>query len=450
MAHGPSLVSPLPPTPIDRLISPFRSFISTESSGGIVLLVFTVFALAWANSPWWESYHHLWETKLTIGTADFALSKSLHHWINDGLMVIFFFLVGLEIKRELLVGELASVRQATLPVAAAVGGMVIPALVYFLINPSGPGARGWGIPMATDIAFALGVLALLGKRVPFALKVFLAALAIADDLGAVLVIALFYTDVIVWNAVAGAGFMLAMAIMANRMGVRRPAVYGLLGLGLWLAVFASGVHATVAGVLLAMAIPVRTRIDTGQFMQRSRLLLQRFDEAGIEARNVVTNPRQQAAIAALEKTCEEAQAPLQKIEHALQPYVAFGIIPLFALANAGVHLTGDISEAFAQPITLGVVFGLALGKPLGITLLTWMTVRAGLADLPRGITWRHIHGVSWLAGIGFTMSLFVGNLAFGEGAMLDSAKIGILAASAAAGIVGWLILSRLGPTQAET
>lgn len=407
-----------------------------------MLLVFTLFALVWANTPWAESYFHLWETVVTVGGGGFVLSKTLHHWINDGLMVVFFFVVGLEIKRELLVGELASIRQATLPVAAALGGMVVPAGIYALLNIGGEGTRGWGIPMATDIAFALGILALLGRRVPVSLKVFLAALAIADDLGAVLVIAMFYTDRIMWSALLAAAALLVMAILANRLGVRRPGAYGLLGVGLWLAVFASGVHATIAGVLLAMAIPVRTRIDTGEFLTRGRRLLDRFDATGVEGPNVITNSEQQSVIHALESACEQAQAPLQRIEHELQPWVSFGIIPLFALANAGVRLSGDVAAAFASPVTLGVLLGLVIGKPIGVTLFSWLAVRSGFAELPRGLGWKHIHGVSWLAGIGFTMSLFVGNLAFGEGVRLDEAKIGILSASLIASLVGSLILMR--------
>ncbi|HEX6069235.1 MAG TPA: Na+/H+ antiporter NhaA [Longimicrobiaceae bacterium] len=434
---------PVAATPIERFLRPFQRFAQTESSGGIVLLIATVVALVWANSPWWESYHHLWETPLEVSFGGRQLEMTLHHFINDGLMVVFFFLVGLEIKREMLVGELASPRAAALPIAAAAGGMLVPALLYALLNAGGEGSAGWGIPMATDIAFALGILALMGPRVPLGLKVFLAALAIVDDLGAVLVIALFYTEQL--NVLAlGLGAVILVGLVAlNMLGVRHPGMYTVLGLLLWAAFLSSGVHATIAGVLLAMTIPARTRLNTDEFLEIGRHYLEEFDSAGVEGKGVLTNHGQQAAIQGLENTCEAAQAPLQRIEHDLQLWVAFGIIPLFALANAGVHVTGDLGAAFSHPVTLGVILGLVIGKPIGITLLAWAAVRMGMASLPGGVGWSQIHGVSWLGGIGFTMSLFVANLAFGEGsALLDSAKIGVLAASALAAAMGWFLLRR--------
>ncbi|HEX2077719.1 MAG TPA: Na+/H+ antiporter NhaA, partial [Longimicrobium sp.] len=402
--------------------------------------------IAWANSPWAAGYHHLWETELTLRLGADQLSYPLHHWINDGLMAVFFFLVGLEIKREALIGELASLRRAALPAAAALGGMVVPALLYAVLNAGGEGAAGWGIPMATDIAFALGVLALLGPRVPLALKVFLAALAIVDDLGAVLVIAVFYTDQIAWNAL-GLGFIvLAALVVAARLQARSPLVYVALGVLLWLAFLKSGVHATVAGVLLAMTIPARTRIDTAEFLDRGRRILDHFDAAGVEGSGVLTNPRQQAAIQEMENACEAAQAPLQRIEHELHYPVAFGIIPLFALANAGVHLGGNLAGAMRDPVAIGIILGLVVGKPIGITLFAWLAVRLKLAALPQGIGWRAIRGVSLLGGIGFTMSLFVAGLAFpGAPEMNEDAKIGIFAASLVAGIAGFLVLRRLAP-----
>ena len=430
-------------TPIERFLKPFQRFAHTESSGGIVLLLATIVALIWANSPWWETYHHLWETPMQLSFGDFQLEMSLHHFINDGLMVVFFFLVGLEIKREMLVGELASPRAAALPIAAAVGGMVVPALLYAFLNAGGPGSAGWGIPMATDIAFALGILALMGPRVPLGLKVFLAALAIVDDLGAVLVIALFYTADLNVLALGVGGAILIGLVILNRIGVRHPGGYTVLGLALWAAFLASGVHATIAGVLLAMTIPARTRLDTDEFLQVGRSYLDEFERVGVEGRDVLTNHEQQIAIQMLENSCEAAQAPLQRIEHDLQLWVAFGIIPLFALANAGVHLDVDFATAMSNPVTLGVILGLVLGKPIGITLLAWLAVRFGLASLPHGVGWGQIHGVSWLGGIGFTMSLFVANLAFGEGSvLLDAAKIGVLSASAVAAAMGWILLRR--------
>jgi len=426
--------------PIQRILLPFQRFAQTESAGGVVLIACTVLALVWANSPWWESYHHLWETPLSVGIGPFQLSYSLHHWINDGLMSVFFFLVGLEIKREMLIGQLSSPKRAALPIAAAIGGMLVPAGIYAALNAGTEGARGWGIPMATDIAFALGVLALLGPRAPLSLKIFLAALAIVDDIGAVMVIALFYTEGISWAALGVAGFFLAALMLVNRLGARHPGVYLLLGIGLWIAFLKSGIHATIAGVLSAMTIPARTRIDTDEFLDCGRELLDQFEAAGIEGKDVLTNHDQQAVIQAVENACEEAQAPLQRIEHDLQLWVAFGIIPLFALANAGVHLTGDVAAAFTHPVTLGVLLGLVIGKPVGITFFSWLAVRLGLAALPPGVAWRSVVGVSCLGGIGFTMSLFIAALAFTEGTLVTEAKIGILAASLVAGLAGWALI----------
>ena len=432
-----------PETPIERFLRPFQRFAHTESSGGIVLLIATVVALIWANSPWWETYHHLWETPMEFAFGGVQMEMSLHHFINDGLMVVFFFMVGLEIKREILVGELASPRAAALPIAAAIGGMVVPAVLYASLNAGGIGAAGWGIPMATDIAFALGVLALMGPRVPLGLKVFLAALAIVDDLGAVLVIALFYTAELNLVALGLGAVILAALVLLNMSGARHPGSYTVLGLLLWVAFLSSGVHATIAGVLLAMTIPARTRLDTDEFLQVGRSYLDEFERSGVEGKGVLTNHEQQAAIQALENSCEAAQAPLQRIEHDLQLWVAFGIIPLFALANAGVHLNVDFASALSNPVTLGVILGLVVGKPIGITLLAWAAVRMGMAALPHSVRWGQIHAVSWLGGIGFTMSLFVANLAFGEGsALLDAAKIGVLTASVIAATVGWILLRR--------
>jgi NhaA family Na+:H+ antiporter len=439
MAHASAPIS-IPPTPIQRVLSPFARFFRLESAGGIVLIACTLIAVIWANSPWVHAYHHLWETKLGVTLGPWTVSHTIHHWINDGLMAVFFFLVGLEIKREALVGELASIRRATLPAAAALGGMVVPALIYAAFNYGGEGAAGWGIPMATDIAFALGVLALMGPRVPLALKVFLTALAIVDDIGAVLVIAVFYTGQISWGALAAGLGVLGLCAVANRLGVRGPVPYIILGVLAWSLFLASGVHATVAGVLLAMTIPARTRINQDEFVEHAGTALADFRSACSSATTVLTNVRQQTALQSLESATEAAQAPLQRIEHDLHRPVAFIIIPLFALANAGVTLSGGIADAFTHPVTLGVVAGLVFGKPIGITLFSWLAVRAGLAELPAGVKWRAIHAVSWLGGIGFTMSLFVANLAFPQGAHVDESKVGIFAASIAAGLAGWMFL----------
>jgi Na+:H+ antiporter, NhaA family len=425
-----------------------REFIHDEAFGGLLLLLCALIALIWANSPWGETYDTVWSAELTLGTVQFHLTESLRHWVNDGLMVIFFFVVGLEIKREVLVGELASPRRAALPAIAALGGVLVPAGIYLLLNRGAPGELGWGIPMATDIAFALGVLALLGDRIPLGLKVFLTALAIVDDIVAVLVIAVFYTAQVHWEALGLAAIVFAGLIAANRLHLRQPLIYALLGIALWAAVFESGVHATVAGVLLALTIPARTRIDPDAFVAKGQGLLEEFDRAGEHGASILTNGARQEALAELEDAVEGAGAPLQRMEHVLHPWVAFAIVPLFALANAGVRIEGDLSAAVGNRVTLGVVLGLVLGKQLGVTLGAWLAVRSGVTELPEGVAWRHIYGASWLAGIGFTMSLFVADLAFAEaseGPLLTTAKLGILVASVIAGVGGWLILSRVAP-----
>jgi NhaA family Na+:H+ antiporter len=350
-------------------------------------------------------------------------------------MAVFFLLVGLEIKREFLVGELASPRQATLPIAAAIGGMLVPALVYWLVNPRGPAAHGWAIPMATDIAFALGVLTLLGSRIPSGLKVFLTALAIVDDMGAVVVIALFYSGTpVLFPSLVAAGAV-ALLILLNKSGMRPVTPYLVVGALLWLALHEAGMHATIAGVLLAMTIPSRTRINAQEFSIHARGFLEEFDKAETGDLLVLTSKGQQEALHALEKATEQVQAPLIRLEHGLQPLVQYGIMPAFALANAGVRLTGEIDGPLLTPVTAGIVLGLVVGKPLGIVLFSWLAVRFRFARLPAATSWGFLHGAAWIGGIGFTMSLFIAALAF-EGAMLAPAKVGILAGSALAGLVG--------------
>jgi NhaA family Na+:H+ antiporter len=427
----------------ERIARPFQEFASAESAGGIVLLAVTALALGWANSPWNASYFSLWERSLSIGFEGAALTKTLHHWINDGLMVVFFFLVGLEIKREMRVGELASLRQALLPIAAAIGGMVVPATIFALFNAGQAGSAGWGIPMATDIAFALGVLALLGSRIPVGLKVFLAALAIVDDIGAVLVIAVFYAADISTAGLAASALVIGVLFVCNRAGVRNSAVYALLGTLLWFAVLKSGVHATIAGVLLALMIPARTRIDEDHFLTSAQGALNDFSSASDpDSSSVMSNPGQQEALHALERSIDLVQSPLLKMEHGLHAIVAFAIMPLFAFANAGVALNGEMLATISWRVFLGVVFGLIVGKVVGVTFISLASVRLGIASLPDHVGWIQMHGVGWLAGIGFTMSLFIADLAFGTGSLLDSAKVGILTASFLAGATGWLVLRR--------
>ena len=427
----------LPEQPVDRLLAPFREFTAREASGGLLLMAAAALALVWANSPWAESYGALWDTTLSVGLGELAISMSLHHWINDGLMAIFFLVVGLEIKREVLVGELASARRAILPIAAAVGGAVLPAILFMVVARGDPtAARGWGIPMATDIAFALGVLALLGSRIPVGLRIFLTALAIVDDLLAVLVIAVFYSADLSVAALVVAAILLAALLIANRLGVRRPVVYAALGFVLWLAVLQSGIHATVAGVLLALTIPARTKIDPAGFLDRASGFIRDLQQ------QIGDQPDDEhhAALWELEALTESAQAPMLRMEHALHPWVAFLIVPLFALSNAGVSLVGDLAAMASSPVVLGVALGLVVGKQLGITAAAWLVVRFGLAALPDGVRWRHIYGAAWLGGIGFTMSLFVADLAYGTSPTLDLAKLGILVASIVAGVGGYLIL----------
>ena len=343
-----SLTKPSGPTTIERVTRPFQEFSESEAAGGVLLLAAAALALAWANSPWAESYSTLWEHKFTIGFEGFALSKSILHWINDGLMAIFFFVVGLEIKRELLVGELASPRQAALPIVGALGGVVVPALLYFSLNAGGPGAAGWGIPIATDIAFAMGAMALLGSRVPVGLKVFLTALAIVDDIVAVLVIAIFYTGNLSWPSLGVAGGFFAALLAASILGMRHPLPYALLGVCMWVAMLLSGVHATIAGVLLALAVPAQPRIDVEKFIARGRRLLDQMEYPDDGEEHILRSEARQVAVMALEDACEKVETPLQRFEHTLLPWVRLIIMPVFALANAGVAL-GTSTAAATQP-----------------------------------------------------------------------------------------------------
>jgi len=443
-----------------RLIRPFRQFTEWQAGGGVLLMIAATIAMVLANSGWHAAVEAFWETPLALRFGADSFSLTLREWISDGLMVVFFLLVGLEIKSELLVGELSTVRGASLPLAAALGGMVIPALIYASLNVGTPGVHGWGIPTATDIAFALGVLALLGARVPPAMTVFLAALAIADDLGAVLVISLFYGHAPDAMYLLKAGGVLGLLLCANLAGVAWKSVYALLGLVLWYFVFRSGIHATVAGVLLALTIPARSRIDPARFEEEARKRIDAFAVAtGEDDRPVLSNGGQQHELAALEAVVEDAQPPLSHFRHILHVPVNFWIMSLFALANAGVPFNSatDDGELLGR-VGLGVALGLIVGKPIGILAATWIATRLG-ASLPTGATWPTVAGVACLAGIGFTMSLFVSGLAFPASAMLGQAKFGIVFASLVAGALGAAVVwwatapSRLrGPdgTRADT
>ena len=420
---------------------PIQEFLRLESSSGILLFVFAATAIVWANSPWARSYHQVWHTEISIGIGAYAVSRSLLHWINDGLMALFFFVVGLEIKREMLIGELASLKKALLPVIAALGGMILPALFYVTLNWGTERMAGWGIPMATDIAFSLGVLALLGKRVPIQLKVFLTAFAIVDDIGAVIVIAVFYASGIVWSHLLIAGVALLLLAAANWLEVRHALVYAVLGVVVWIAFLDSGVHGTVAGVLTAMMIPARSVLDRRGFLERAYGILRRLERGeGREVTAAEESP--QATVRALAETAEEVEAPTQRFEHALHPWVSFFILPLFAVSNAGVTLQQGLGSLATDTAALGVFLGLVLGKQLGITLFSRVAVKIKIASLPAAVSWRQLYGVGWLGGIGFTMSLFIASLAFQASPVLDASKLGIYVASVASGIGGYWILRR--------
>ena len=429
----------------------FREFTRLEAAGGIVLLVAAAGGLAWANSPWASVYTSLWSTPVVVGVGAFGIAKPLLLWVNDGLMAVFFFVVGLEIKREVLIGELAGRRRAALPAAAAVGGMVVPAAIYLGLNLGGAGSHGWGIPMATDIAFSLGVLALLGSRVPVSLKVFVTALAIVDDLGAVLVIAVVYTAELNLTALGtGIGIFVVMAAL-SLAGVRRVGLYGLLGVALWVAFLKSGIHATLAGVLAALTIPSTARINTGVFRARSRELLDDFELLDVEPGLHRLSSKEHEVVLGLAEVIARVEAPLQRLEHALHPWVAFVIMPVFALANAGVVLGGGLVESARHPVTLGILLGLVIGKPVGVVGFAWLASAAGIAELPVGARWRQIVGVGMVAGIGFTMSLFIASLAFGDSPLLDNAKVGVLVASIVSGVLGSVVLltTRRSPPATE-
>lgn len=430
--------------PIDRLNKPIQKFIQNEKAGGIVLGISVIIALILANSPLAEAYHHFFEHKIGFQfDGKSYLEYSLHHWINDGLMAIFFFVVGLELKREIVAGELSNPRKALLPIGAAIGGMLVPAMIYFALNPSGEAQNGWGIPMATDIAFALGVLYLLGNKIPLSLKVFLTALAIVDDLGAVLVIAFFYTsDISTFSLMIGLGFVLVMYI-GNKMGVRNILFYAILGIvGVWTAFLLSGVHATIASVLAAFTIPADMRLKENLYISKIQKYLAKFK--GIDPNDKIptlTN-EQLHILDEVKKDTNQIIPPLQRLEHAMHPFVTFLIIPIFALANAGVSVAIDLDQLMSTNVAIGVSLGLLIGKVVGIVGFTMLLVKLKVAPFPQGMNVRNLFGLSLLAGIGFTMSLFITSLAFSSEELITQAKIGIFAASIIAGILGYTILNR--------
>jgi Na+:H+ antiporter, NhaA family len=420
-----------------RIAQPVERFLHIQAASGIVLLVMAIAALVWANSPYAGLYEALWHAPVVIGAGPFVFTESLHFWINDGLMTIFFFVVGLEIRREIYQGELAEMKRAALPIAAAVGGMIVPALIYLAVNPEQPARRGWGVPMATDIAFAVGVLALLGKRVPPALRVLLLALAIIDDIGAILVIAVFYTSGV---SLAGLGIAAAgvgAVLLLQRIGVRSPIAYVLPGAVLWAGLLRAGVHPTIGGVVLGLMTPARSWFGGHGFLERSQAAI---DEVRTRVTGAAADPRDlMDPLRKLGQARREAVPPVVRLETALHPWVAYVIMPLFALANAGVRLDGvKLSEPGFAGIMVGVMAGLVVGKPVGIMAASFLTVRLGIAELPRGTSWKGVLLVGAVAGIGFTMAIFVAALAFSDPGRLGAAKLAVLLGSAASAVIAMI------------
>lgn len=426
-------------------LDPMKKFMSNSSASGIILFSSAVLAIILSNSPLADWFHSIWKIKVAFSFGNFNLSKDLHHWINDGLMAIFFFVVGLELKREIIAGELSQPRNAILPLTAALGGMFFPAVIYLAFNgTSSVTADGWGIPMATDIAFALGILYLLGNKVPLSLKIFLTALAIADDLGAVLVIAFFYTSDINFVSLATGAVFLIVLVIGNIMGVRNTLFYGLIGIGgLWLAFLMSGVHATIAAVLAAFTIPARVEVSENMFTKRMQVLLDKFRKAKITEKSTLT-PEQLTVMSKIKILTDKATTPLQKLEHAQHGLVSFFILPVFALANAGVTITADTLADLLNPVTLGVSVGLFAGKLIGVAGLSLLLVKLKVVSMPAETNKYHIIGAGFLAGIGFTMSLFITELAFSEEYLVEQAKVGILFTSALSASIGYMIIKYAG------
>ncbi len=422
---------------------PVKNFIEKQTSVGLLLIFSAVLAMVVANSPLAEYYHNFWKQYIHLGFNDSVIKKSILHWINDGLMSMFFFLIGLELKREIMHGELSSLRGAMLPIAAGIGGMLFPALLFLYLNAGTDAAGGWGIPMATDIAFALGILYLLGDRVPLSLKVFLTAIAIIDDIGAVLVIAFFYTSEISMANLGMGALFLGVLLTANYMGIRNTLFYTIVGIGgLWMAVMLSGVHATIAAVLAAFCIPTSRKIDTPLFLRKVKSLVYQIRKQEkiaivkeIDTSDAITNTMEKFS-----SLTEEATPPLQRLEHALHSFVSFVVLPLFAFANAGVTLDSGSFGNLQTHLAMGIVFGLLLGKFFGIVLFTKLMVVFKICKLPKGVQWKHVYGIGFLGAIGFTMSLFITELAFDSEEHLVQAKIGILTASLIAGLIGFFYL----------
>ncbi|PKQ63761.1 Na+/H+ antiporter NhaA [Labilibaculum filiforme] len=423
----------------DRIKDPLVEFMRMEAFGGIVLMFFTILAMVLTNSMFGESFLAYWKQHFGIHFGEWELSKTLIHWINDGLMAIFFFVVGLEIKREVLTGGLSSIKKASLPIFGAIGGMVVPALIYIAFNLSGSGTHGWGVPMATDIAFALGILLLLGKRIPTSLKLLLTSIAIVDDIGAVIVIALYYTNQIDWIYLLYGGGIYAILWGLNLLKVRKLPIFLFFGVLLWFTLLKSGVHATLAGILLAFTIPAHANRNVSEFIRSNTVLLKELGTTLLKDKKL-KEKKIQSSITAVEGNCIEVISPLERLEHFFHPWVAYFIVPLFAFSNAGVILGGDVISNILNPISLGVILGLFLGKPIGIFLFSYLGVKMGFAQKPKKICWSQIIGIGFLGGIGFTMSFFVSQLAFSDPLILNQAKIAVLVASVMSGLLGFIIL----------
>jgi len=411
---------------------PIQEFIHTQGVSSAFLLAAAVAALVWANSPWKASYYHAWHIELKLS----GLRLPVHAWINDAMMALFFFLMGMEIKQEIVKGELSDLRRALLPIAGGLGGMVVPALIYAAFNRGLPSAHGWGIPMATDIAFSLGVLALI-KGVPSELKVFLLSLAIADDIGAIAVIAFFYTSTLQWHYLVIAGLIIVIILLCRKIGFGRQVFFAVLGFGVWLAVLRSGVHATIAGVVLGLMMPVTSSVSLEDFSELAQETATEFREALAAGDTARAN----RVLGAMEYLVQRTESPADRVTRKLHDWIAFLVLPLFALANAGVTFSGSTwGSLLHSPVAWGVVLGLLIGKPVGILGASWLTVRLGLTRLPGSVKWQQIAGVGVLAGIGFTVSLFIGDLAFDDQAHLDAAKTAVLLASLVAGILGFFLI----------
>jgi NhaA family Na+:H+ antiporter len=435
----------------DQILRPAQQFFEKEASSSILLIFATAIALIWVNSSIGETYHSFWHTQISFAFGHFHISKTLLHWVNDGLMSLFFFTVGLEIKREILVGELATPKKALLPVLAALGGMIVPALIYAALNVGLPTIHGWGIPVATDIAFALGAVAVFGRKLPVGLRIFLAAFAIADDLGAVVIIAIFYTKEIIWSNLIISLFLIFGLAVANFFWIRQTLIYAILGLAVWFFVLGSGVHPTIAGVIVSFFVPARGRYDTDNFLQNIKKITEKFEcEEQSCGYSILLNQEHMYAVQALEMACHDVETPLQRLMHALHPWVAFFILPLFAMGNAGLIFRGIVfSEAVSNPVILGIIFGLVVGKPIGILLFSYLSVKTGIASLPQEVRWSHIFGGAMLGGIGFTMSLFLSELSFSDPHIIDYARIAILAGSILSALFGMSYLGLISTSASD-